>query len=120
MISGLLLLGGSGIHVVWGIFRVFYLYNCEEENSFHFRFVIWSWYIGAIIGSCLAGYAIAKIRKGHLYVCVLIDNFINNHLFWIKIVFCFSAFPFYQKSNLIDDWRCNAISQRHTIDILHQ
>ncbi|XP_055296518.1 uncharacterized protein LOC129565552, partial [Sitodiplosis mosellana] len=66
--GGLLLLAGSGIHVVWGIFRVFYLYNCEEKNSFHFHFVIWSWYIGAIIGSGLAGYAIAKIRKGHLYI----------------------------------------------------
>lgn len=59
---------GSGIHIVWGIYRVFDLYRCNEENSFYLRFVIWSWYIGAIIGGCIAAYAIAKIRKGHFYV----------------------------------------------------
>lgn len=69
-IPGLLLLMGSGIHIVWGIFRIFHLYNCDESNSWYLCFVIWSWYIGAIIGSCCAGYMVAKIRKGHLYVCI--------------------------------------------------
>lgn len=61
---------GGGVHIVWGIFRVFHLYNCNEEKSFYLRLVIWSWYIGAIIGSCCAGYAVGKFRKGHLYVCI--------------------------------------------------
>lgn len=63
---------GSGIHIVWGIYRIFNLYVCEEENSFYLRFVIWSWYLGAIIGSSAAGYVIATIRKSHIYVCTAI------------------------------------------------
>lgn len=66
--AGLFLLMGSGIHIVWGVFRVFDLYRCREENSFYLRLVIWSWYIGAIIGSCVGGRAVATMRKGHLYV----------------------------------------------------
>lgn len=59
---------GSGIHIVWGVYRIFYLYQCQEKKTFYFRLVIWSWYIGAILGNCCAGFVIPKFRKGHLYV----------------------------------------------------
>lgn len=58
----------SGIHIVWGIFRVFSSYNCKKQRNFYVCFVIWSWYFGAIGGSCFAGYATARLRKGNLYV----------------------------------------------------
>lgn len=61
---------GGGIHIVWGIFRVFNWFRCNEESSFYLRFVIWSWYIGAIIGSYTAGYAVTKLRKLQIYVRV--------------------------------------------------
>lgn len=62
---------GSGIHIVWGIFRAFDLYRCHEASSFYLCLVIWSWYIGAIIGSFVGGYTVATVRKGHLYVSLL-------------------------------------------------
>lgn len=67
----------SGIHIVWGVFRVFNLYHCNEERSFYVVLAIWSWYIGAIFGCCSAAVAIKKVRKGHLYVSS------NNRLFSI-------------------------------------
>lgn len=72
---------GSGVHIVWGIFRVFYIYNCDEENSFFLRVVIWSWYVGAILGSTTAGYAVAKFRKGHLYVRISYQYLFIRYLY---------------------------------------
>ncbi|XP_031638514.1 uncharacterized protein LOC116350741 [Contarinia nasturtii] len=69
--GGLLLLMSSGIHICWGIYRVFSLYNCHHygvEKTFYFHFVIWSFYIGAIMGNFCAGHAVYKFRKGHLYL----------------------------------------------------
>lgn len=89
--AGLVLLMGSGIHIVWGIFRVFHLYNCKEEKSFYLCLVIWSWYIGAIIGSSCAGYAVAKVRKGHLYVCAIVPSrkYRYRFLFTIQLIVSF-------------------------------
>lgn len=80
---GLFLLMGSGIHIVWGIFRVFDLYRCHEESSFYLCLVIWSWYIGAIIGSFIGGYTVAKVRKGRLYVGV--------HFKWLNSLYLFHS-----------------------------
>lgn len=120
---------GSGVHTVWGIFRVFYLYNCDEENSFYLRLVIWSWYIGAIIGSCCSGYAVAKYRKGHLYVCINSARQIK-YVCWLVLsvtndfyppqklnLFIVSLFFWRQIIDVIDRWRRNAHCQRYTSDV---
>lgn len=67
----LFFLPGSGIHIVWGIYRVFNLYAKREASEMHSmtsRCIIWSWYVGAIIGSICAGFALQKIRKNRIYV----------------------------------------------------
>lgn len=68
--QGLILLLGSGIHIVWGIYRVFNLYHGKDKqmHSMASRCIIWSWYLGAIAGSIVAGYALQSIRKQIIYV----------------------------------------------------
>lgn len=69
--AGLILLLGSGIHIVWGIYHVFNLYEKRETTEMHSmksRCIIWSWYCGAIIGSICAGFALQRIRKNRIYV----------------------------------------------------
>lgn len=71
--AGLLLLMGCGIHIVWGIFRVFNWYRCDNDSGFYLRLVIWSWYIGAVIGSYAAGFIVTKLRKRQIYVRVFLN-----------------------------------------------
>lgn len=69
--AGLVLLLGSGIHIVWGIYRVLNLYEKREATEMHSmasRCIIWSWYTGAIAGSIGAAFALQRIRKNLIYV----------------------------------------------------
>lgn len=65
-------------HCRWGIYHVFNLYEnreATEMRSMTSRVIIWSWYIGAIIGTICAGFALQKIRKNRIYVSIYTYNF---------------------------------------------
>lgn len=67
-----MILFGGGIHFVWALYRVVEYYHKDRmEDAFRERFIIWSWYIGAIIGSCLSGAIIPKMNKKLIYVNIL-------------------------------------------------
>lgn len=81
---------GCGIHIVWGIFRVFNWHRCstDKDSSIYLRFVIWSWYIGAMVGSFVAGFIVTKLRKRQIYVRVFLNFRYFHSLFgflWASI-----------------------------------
>lgn len=108
---------GSGIHIVWGIFRVFDLYRCHEENSFYLRFVIWSWYFGAIIGNCVGGRVVQTMRKGHLYVSYidLLPNYANLLSFFTKLEI---VSPSKSLSCFAVHMRCDAYKKRYAFSVV--
>lgn len=64
-ISGLVVLLGSGVHIVWAFWEIFSATSWLEEEVIG---TIASWYIANVIGSVGAAILIPKWSKKHIYV----------------------------------------------------
>lgn len=98
-----MILFGGGIHFVWALYHVYNYYSKEGKdesgevkNAFKERFIIWSWYIGAIIGSCVSGAIIPRFTKRLIYVSILSFHTVINLLYYTNKSILF----FFFRSNL--------------------
>lgn len=72
--------------------------KADEMHSMTTRCIIWSWYLGAIVGSICAGFALQKIRKGRIYVSVSLNlTFCTMRACESRIV---SSSPVYSQINV--------------------